>query len=118
MTSFLLNPYDATLDLSNKEDHKLFQDACKGLKGKDLFGGERDKYNDFVKLIESEFNSTRMMEALNIATKWRDKATTREDKRKVAPDGMVDVSSSNKITREEVLDHCNRVWGTVSIEDP
>ena len=64
MSNFLLNPYDATLDLNNKEDRKLFQDACKGLKDKDLFGGERQKYSDFVKLMEKEFNTTRVMESL------------------------------------------------------
>ena len=52
MSSFLLNPYDTTLHLQNKEDRKLFQDACKGLKEKDQFGGRIELYSDFVKLIE------------------------------------------------------------------
>ena len=110
MTTFLLNPYDAILNLNNKEDRKLFQDGCKGLKEKDLFGGERDKYSDFVKLIEKNFNSVRVMEALQIATKWNDSASTAEEKKKVTPDGMVDLFSTNKIAREEVVAHCDRVW--------
>ena len=109
MGDFLLNPYDATLDLKNKEDRKLFQDACRGLKEKDLFGGGRDKYTDFVKLIEREFNSMRVMEALQIATKRKIDAPTQDEKRMVAQDGIVDVFATNKITRDEVVDHCNRV---------
>ena len=118
MGDFLLNPYDATLDLKNKEDRKLFQDACRGLKEKDLFGGGRDKYTDFVKLIEREFNSTRVMEALQIATKWNTDAPTPDGKRAVAQDGIVNAFTTNKITRNEVVDHYNRVWGNVPFTDP
>ena len=118
MGDFLLNPYDATLDLKNKEDRKLFQDACRGLKEKDLFGGGRDKYTDFVKLIKREFYSTRVMEALQIATKWNTDAPTPDGKRAVAQDGIVNAFTTNKITRNEVVDHYNRVWGNVPFTDP
>ena len=54
MTSFLLNPYDAVLDLADKEDRKLFQESCKGLPEKSLFDGQKHHYQDFVKLTEKE----------------------------------------------------------------
>ena len=69
MSAFLLNPYDAILDLNSKEDRKLFQDGCEGLKEKDLFDGRREAYSDFAKLIEQQFNTTRVMESLIIPTK-------------------------------------------------
>ena len=52
--AFLLNPYDAELDLSNKEDRKLFTEGCKGVKEKDIFDGKKQNYSTFVKLIENE----------------------------------------------------------------
>ena len=30
--AFILNPYSADLDLSDKDDRKLFQEGCKGFK--------------------------------------------------------------------------------------
>jgi len=36
----IFNPYDTTLDLTNKDDNKLFLDACTGLSGKDRYDGE------------------------------------------------------------------------------
>ena len=118
MSTFLLNPYDATLNLNNKDDRKLFQDACKGLKEKDLYGGERDKYSDFVKLIEKHFNATRVMQALQIATKWKDDASTTEEQQKVAPNGTTNLFSSNKVDRTEVVSHCDRVWCDLAFGDP
>ena len=110
MSTFLLNPYDATLNLNNKEDRKLFQDACKGLKEKDHFEGGRAKYSDFVKLIEREFNTTRVMEALSISVQWNDNASSANERMRVHKNGIVDVFSSNKVTKEQVLAHSNLVW--------
>ena len=45
MTTFLLNPYDAELDLNAKDDRRLFTEASKGIKseekGKSFFFMER-----------------------------------------------------------------------------
>ena len=60
MTTFLLNPYDAPLDLSDKEDRKLYQDACKGLLEEDRFDGKRESYPSFVKLIEQKLLDVRV----------------------------------------------------------
>ena len=67
--TFLLNPYDAKLDLAgSKDDRKLFQEACKGLEGSDKFSGKKTTYNDFVKLIGKSFEDVRVMETLMIPT--------------------------------------------------
>ena len=53
MASFLLNPYDITLNLADKDDWKLFKEGSKGLKDKDIFDSKNVSYGNFVKLIES-----------------------------------------------------------------
>ena len=46
MTTFLLNPYDADLDLANKDDRKLFQDASKGFSAKEeIFDGKKENFS-------------------------------------------------------------------------
>ena len=70
MATFILNPYDVPLVLSDKEDRKLFTEASKGLKEKDMFNGKRENYGNFVKLIEKDFENTRIMESLEIAVFW------------------------------------------------
>ena len=49
--AFILNPYDAILDLSNKEDRKMFEIGTKGLDEKQRFNGRKEAFNDFSKLI-------------------------------------------------------------------
>ena len=68
--AFLLNPYEADLDLSDKEDRKLFAEASKGLKDGNLFDGKRENFSTFSKLIEKEFHNVRIMQCLNIPTLW------------------------------------------------
>ena len=62
--AFILNPYDNILDLTNRDDRRLFQDACKGLKDEDKFSGKKSEYKDFAKLIGESFEDVRVMEAL------------------------------------------------------
>ena len=115
MSNFLLNPYDATLDLHNKEERKLFQDACRGLKDKDHFKGKRESYTDFVKLIEKEFITTRVMEALLVPTRWKSTANTPQGRKEVLEEGIIDIFSSSKATREQVVQHSDRVWEDTSL---
>jgi len=68
MSAFLLNPYDATLDLADKDERKLFQEGCKGLKESDIFGGKKTDYGNFVKLFERDMNRNRTMKALKVVT--------------------------------------------------
>ena len=79
--TFLLNPYDATLDLTDKDDRNLYQEGCKGLKDKDTFNGKKENYSSFVKLIERDFNGNRTMEALKVCTAWNSQASDSKDKR-------------------------------------
>ena len=104
MTTFILNPYEADLDLTNKEDRKLFLDACKGLPDKDKFDGKRENFGNFAKLLEQQLNSTRTMEAMVVNTEWTTGTRT--------PDasGTVNIFKSNQATREEVETHCVLVW--------
>ena len=66
----LLNPYVADLNLSDKDNKNLYQDARKGIHEECKFDGKKHKYNKFVKLIEKQFKRTRVMEALDIAVQW------------------------------------------------
>lgn len=70
MATFILNPYDATLVLFDKEDMKLFTETSKGLKEKDSSNGKRENHRNFVKLIEKDFENTRNMESLEITVLW------------------------------------------------
>ena len=66
---FILNPYDANLDLAgSKDDRKLFQKDCKELEGSDKLSGKETTYNNFAKLIDKFFEDVRVMETLTIPT--------------------------------------------------
>ena len=39
--TFVLNLYDAVLNLADKDNRKLFRDGCKGVKAKDIFDGKK-----------------------------------------------------------------------------
>ena len=53
--SFLVSPYDNPLDLSNKEDRKLFNDACNELEKDDMFDCKLINSSNFLNLIGKEF---------------------------------------------------------------
>ena len=109
-----MNPYDATLNLADKDDRKLSQEGCNGLKYKDLFDGKKQNYGKFVMLIERKLNATRTMDALEIYNKWNTTATRSEGKRIPLEDNIVNIFKSNKSTSDEVRAHCN----LVSLLDP
>ena len=110
MSRFLLNPYDAPLDLSNKDDRKLYQEACKGLKDKDLFDRKRENYSNFIKLIKKGFTVFRLIDNFKINTQWDMAASTIEDQRIPQPEGIIDLFKSNKATKEQVQTHVDLVW--------
>ena len=68
--AFLINPYDANLNLGDKDDRRLLKDRSAGLKDKYLFDGEKENYVNFTKLIENELESGRVMECLIIPIEW------------------------------------------------
>ena len=51
---FILNPYEVSLDLSDKDDRKLFKEGSKGLKEEELFDGKKQNFSTFMKLIEKQ----------------------------------------------------------------
>ena len=91
MTTFLLNLYDTPLDFTDKEDRKLYQEACKGLKGEDKFDGKHENCSNFVKLIEQQLQDVRVMEALNTPTRWDTSASNPDDRRLPIQEDMVDI---------------------------
>ena len=108
--TFVLNPYDNVLDLSDKEDRKLFTDGCKGLKENDLFDGKKQNYGKFVKLIEGEFLDTRTMEALEINTHWMGGGDVDAARRVPSAGGKINIFDSNKATKENVIAYTDLVW--------
>ena len=58
MVTFILNPYETVLDLTKKEDRKLFLDAWKWLPERNKFDGKRENFGNFAKLLEQQLNST------------------------------------------------------------
>ena len=110
MSRFLLNPYDAPLDLADKDDRKLYQEACKGLRDKDLFDGKRENYSNFLKLIEKDLSATRLLDSLKIHTIWDAHASTLAGQKIPKTNGLIDIFKSNKATKEQVEEHVNLVW--------
>ena len=110
MSAFLLNLYDATLDLVDKDDRKLFQEGYKGLKESNFFGGKKKYYGNFMKLIERDLNCNQTMKALKITTECDTNGSTAAAKRIPTQEGMVDILKSNKATSKEIQKHCNMVW--------
>ena len=98
---FLLNPYDADLDISNKDDRRLYLDACQGLSGYD-FGGEREKIGQFIKLLKVEMADKRLTETISIAIKWRSGVRN--------PDKVANFLDDDNIKTEEVTKHVDLVW--------
>ena len=99
MPKFLLNPYDAPLDLADKDDRKLYQEVCKGLRDKDLFDGKRENYSNFLKFIEKDLSATRLLDSLKINTIWDVNASTVEGQRIPKTTGLIDIFKSNKATK-------------------
>ena len=107
--AFILNPYLADLDLSDKDDRKLFQEGCKGFKKEaDFFDGKREDFDDFCKLMEKEFEQTKMMDCLYIPTSWSTNGTAEQNQIPEA-DGMVDIFETHQVKQEKVRDYSELV---------
>ena len=115
MTRFLLNPYDAPLDLNDKDDRKLYQEACKVLKDKDLFDGKRDNYSNFIKLLEPDLTAFRLLDSLKINTEWDNGASIVAGQRIPKQAGTINIFKSNKSTKKQVQFHVDLVWDDASI---
>ena len=58
--TFITSPYNKLLDLNNKEDRKLFNNACKCLEKEDRFDQKLEKLLKFLKLIGKELKNYRL----------------------------------------------------------
>eukprot|EP00957_Ditylum_brightwellii_P013434 1014199-Ditylum_brightwellii.AAC.1 len=96
MATFILNPYDGDIDLSNKEGRKLYNTGCTGVEKEQRFDGSKEKFSDFQKLIGHQMNDLRMMEVLDVAVAW-DAATPASRN----PNEVVNVFKSQGITRDQ-----------------
>ena len=102
--AFILNPYSADLDLSDKDDSKLFQEVCKGLKKEaDFCNGKREDFDDFCKLMERGFEQTKMMDCLYVPTSWTTTGTAKQN-RIPETDGMVNIFETHQLKQEKVQD--------------
>ena len=104
---FYLNPYDADLDLSDKEDRRLFLEACKGLPDFE-FGGERNKISEFLKLLEVEMSDKRLLKTLDISMEW--KGTCRN------PTKIQNLLENDNIKMSEVESHMTLIWSESDYE--
>ena len=113
--AFLINPYDADLNLGDKDDRKLFKDGCSGLKV-DLFDGKKENYVNFTKLLENELESVRLMECLNIPTEWVAGGTIAA-RRVPILQSKIDTFQSNLCTKDQLSAYCELVWSQSSLGD-
>ena len=71
MTTFLLNPYEADLTLSDPSDRKLFTLGCEGLATDSKFNGERSKISDFLKLIGNGLSDICASDVFRISVEFK-----------------------------------------------
>ena len=114
--AFLINPYDADLNLGDKDDRELFKDGCRGLKDEDLFDGRKENYTNFTKLIENELESVRVMECLKIPTEWvtTGNVAARRDPIEAK---KINIFSSNLCTKDQLSAYCDLVWSAANLGD-
>jgi len=66
--TFSLNPFDRDLNLTNKDNRKLFKDGYKELKEENKSDGKREIYINFMKLITVVLESIKAKEYIMIGT--------------------------------------------------
>ena len=101
--SFILNFFDAMLDLNKSEDYKLFKTAMLGLDKEQKFNGKRENFADFCKLIQHKLDDTRLYEVLDIATEWIKAVSTNAIM-------VVNVFDKTRIKISKVKEHFELVW--------
>ena len=114
--AFLINPYDADLNLADKDDRKLFKDGCAGLKEADLFDGKKENYVNFTKLLENELESVRLMECLKIPTEWVAGGNMAARRAPVLAK-KIDIFHSNLCTKDQLKAYTDLVWSTSNLGD-
>ena len=114
--AFLINPYDADLNLADKDDRKLFKDGCVGLKEADLFDGKKENYVNFTKLLENELETVRLMECLKIPTEWVAEGSIVARRAPIVTK-MINTFHSNLCTKDQLNAYSDLVWSRSSLGD-
>eukprot|EP00957_Ditylum_brightwellii_P009215 697407-Ditylum_brightwellii.AAC.1 len=109
MATFILNPYDGDIDLSNKEGRKLYNAGCTGVKKEQRFDGSKERFSDFQKMIRHQMNNLCMMDVMNVAVAWD--ATTPAPQN---PSKVTNVFDSHRITQAQVERNTDLVWATTA----
>ena len=109
--SFILKSYDATLNLADRDNMKLFENGYKGLKSEDTFDGQKGKYSEFAKLIEKYFKDVRVMCAFEIATEWLAIGRT------PTQDNMIENFQSCKVQKDLIVSHIDHVWADITFDN-
>ena len=98
----MTSPYDAILDISKGEDHKLYLEVTKVLKEAIQFNGKKVEYDKFSKLVGKSFKDVRVMEILMVPTEW-DNTNTDAELQKLPKKGKSrNLFDDNKVTTEQV----------------
>ena len=105
MMAFILNPFQANIYLTNKEDKKLFEKGCEVLAKEDKFNRKRKKYVTFMKLLKVAIEGVKLMDTLVLGTTYDDTAAVPRP-----PKTLVNLFDTNSVTDEEVGAQCNLVW--------
>eukprot|EP00957_Ditylum_brightwellii_P106423 8119336-Ditylum_brightwellii.AAC.1 len=105
MATFILNPYNGDINLSNKEERKLYNTGCTGVKKEQRFDRSKERFSDFQKLIGHQMNNLCMMEILDVTVAWDAATTAPQNLNKV-----VNAFESQGIMRAQVEGQANLVW--------
>ena len=81
----------------------------KGLEKEYRFDGSKQKYSKFVKLMGKAFKTYRMMEILQVPTKWQAVSPKNPTK-----EGMVNLFESDTVTKEQVNAQADKVCSDAS----
>eukprot|EP00957_Ditylum_brightwellii_P154627 11768473-Ditylum_brightwellii.AAC.1 len=96
MATCILNPYTWDIDISNKEGRKLYAAGCVEVEKEQRFNGLKEKFSDFLKMIEDQTNDLQMIEILDVLVSW--------DASKPAPQNpskVVNIFESQGITHDQ-----------------
>ena len=102
MSSFILNPYDTKLDLANKDDRKLYQDACKGLTKENQFDGQKKNIKTSSNSLKNISRERRYWRYWKIIVAWDNTASDPEAQKLPTIAGMIDRFTSKQVTQAQV----------------
>eukprot|EP00957_Ditylum_brightwellii_P117591 8968128-Ditylum_brightwellii.AAC.1 len=103
--SFILNPYNNTLDLSDKDDRKLFLTGSKGLETAQRFDGEKESFSDFAKLVGHRIKNVILAEVLEITTEWDALTVTLRP-----PKTIVNIFEKKEVSKDILKAHVDLIW--------